>query len=234
MTMTNYAPLMPHHGLQPIAENTWFVQGSVNLNRFVRLQRNMVALRHGGELTLINAIRLDDAGLAALEQLGRIAHVVKIGGHGMDDAFYLDRYGATHWALPEPAARLGAEVLSTEHLPHPGLSLFVFQDTKEPEGALVWEVDGGLLINCDSVQHWEPSDLMSLSAKVVTKVFGFQKPAQIGPLWLKVMTPEGGSLEPDFERLIAMPFRHIVGGHGGLCRDEGKPLLRATMGRMFG
>jgi hypothetical protein len=44
------------------------------------VQPRHAVLRDGNALTLINSIRLDDAGLA---QLGRVAHVVKIGSlHG--------------------------------------------------------------------------------------------------------------------------------------------------------
>lgn len=229
-----FPAVMPHHGLVPIFDDAWYVQGSVNLNPMVRLQRNMVVLRHGDELTLVNAIRLDAEGEAALDALGKVSHVVKIGGHGMDDAYFLDRYGAQHWALPAVAPSLGARSLAPDDLPHPGLSLFVFAYPKAPEGALLLEGHGGLLITCDAVQHWEASDLMSLSAKVITKLFGFRNPAQIGPPWLKLNTPDGGSLKPDFERLVALPFDQLIGGHGGLCRSGAQAHLKATIARMFG
>jgi len=58
-------------------------------------------IRDGNALTLINSIRLDDAGLAQLDALGRVTNVVKIGSlHGRDDPFYKARYGATFWAAP--------------------------------------------------------------------------------------------------------------------------------------
>ena len=224
---------MPHHGLQPIVDDAWYLQGSVQLQPLVRLQRNMVVLRHAGRLTLVNAIRLDEAGEAALDALGRVRHVVKIGHHGMDDAYYLDRYEATHWALPGPAKALGARVLRADDLPHPRLSLFVFELTKEPEAALLLSTGGGVLITCDAVQHWAPSDLMSWGARAVTLLLGFRHPAQIGPPWRKLNTPDGGSLRPDFERLAALPFEHLIGGHGGLCRDEAKARLQETIHRVF-
>ena len=229
---TSYPPPMPHHDLQPIVDDAWYLQGSASLKPLVRLQRNMVVLRHEGQLTLINAIRLNPEGEAALEALGTVAHIVKIGGHGMDDAYYLDRYGAQHWAIPGVAEDLGAQVLGGVEMPHPGLSLFLFTSTNQPEGALL--LGSQLLITCDSIQHWEPSDLMSLPAKLLTKVMGFQQPAQIGPAWRKVMTPAGGSLRPDFERLLEHPFEHLIGGHGGLCRGDAHAQLRNTLTRVYG
>ena len=230
----DFTPATPHGDLVQIFDDAWYLQGSVNFKPLIRLARNMVVLRHDGELTLINSIRLDSKGEAALDALGKVAHIVKIGGHGMDDAYYIDRYGAKHWGIPGAAEALGAETLADDSLPHPGLSLFLFELTNNPEGALLLNAGGGLLITCDSVQHWEPSDLMSLAAKLVTRFMGFQHPAQIGPPWRKMMTPEGGSLRPDFERLVALPFQHLIGGHGGLCRGEAQEPLRATITRVFG
>jgi hypothetical protein len=231
--MSDFPPAMPHHALVPIFEDAWYLKGSVNFKPLVRLQRNMVVLRHDGELMLINSIRLNEAGEAALEALGTIAHVVKIGGHGMDDAYYADRFGAKRWGLPGVAESMGAQTLTADSLPRPGLSLFSFELTKAPEGALLLETDGGLLITCDSVQHWEPSDLMSLAAKMVTGVMGFKHPAQIGPPWRKKMTPEGGTLKPDFLRMAALPFTRQIGGHGGLCDENAAALLSATITRVY-
>lgn len=65
------------------------------MNARHQFSRHMTAVRECNALTLINSIRLDDAGLAQLDALGRVAHVVKIGSlHGRDDAFYKAHYGA--------------------------------------------------------------------------------------------------------------------------------------------
>ncbi len=230
--MSSFPKAMPHHGLVRILDDAWYVQGSVDMKPFVRLQRNMVVLRHEGQLTLINSVRMDEAGEAALLALGEVAHVVKIGIHGMDDAYCADRFSAKRWATPGLADDV-AEPLSSDSLPHPKLSLFLFEHTKEPEAALLLDSDGGLLITCDSVQHWEPSDLMSLPAKLLTRLMGFQHPAQIGPPWRKMMTTAGGSLKPDFERLASLGFTRLIGGHGGLCDGDAPAQLRATMARVF-
>ena len=52
--------------------------------------RNMIIVREEGKLSLINSVRLTDAGLRRLEKLGQIDKVIRIGAfHGRDDAFYL-------------------------------------------------------------------------------------------------------------------------------------------------
>ncbi len=127
----------------------------------------------------------------------------------MDDAYYLDQYGAKLWVVagisPQVTAATAGELSENTQLPFPDSRVFVFRNTIRPEAAILMARNGGLLITCDSVQHWVPSPLMSPLAKLLTRLIGFQKPAQIGPPWRKRQTPQGGSLRPDFERLAAFP-----------------------------
>lgn len=207
----------------PIAADAWYLTGSVQFKPLLRLPRNMVVLRHGGELMLINSVRLDADGEAQLNALGRVAHVMKIGMHGMDDAYDVDRYHAKLWR---------AEALQNDTaLPFPDVSVFRFQHTVQAECALLVARDGGLLVTCDAIQHWAPSGLMSPLAKIVTRLIGFHKPAQIGPPWRKKQTPRGGTLRGDFERLAALPFQRLIGGHGGLLEVEAQALVRASIAR---
>jgi hypothetical protein len=157
---------------------------------------------------------------------------MKIGGHGMDDAYYADRYGAKLWASDPSGA--AAELNEESELPFPAARVFRFRDTTSPEGALLVERNGGLLITCDSVQHWVPHRLMSGGAKIVTSLMGFKHPAQIGPPWRKFMTPAGGSLEKDFERMVSLPFDKLIGGHGGLLEANAKQVLGESIKRTFG
>ncbi len=229
---SDFPPAQPHDDLQPIFDNAWFVTGSVRFNPVVRLIRNMVVLRHEGELTLVNTVRLNADGERALDALGKVAHIMKIGGHGMDDAYYADRYGAKRWAAePEHGA---TELTEATELPFPGVKVFRFRDTVKPETALHVERDGGLLITCDSVQHWVPHPLMSMGAKIITAVMGFRNPAQIGPPWRKIQTPPGGSLREDFDRMASLPFGKLVGGHGGLLEANASRVLGESTERTFG
>ncbi|MCO4762178.1 MAG: hypothetical protein KC502_11780 [Myxococcales bacterium] len=236
--MPTFPDVEPQEPLEQLFDDVWRVHGSVQFKPLVRIGRNMVVLRDGDELTLVNSVRLNAAGESALEALGKVSHIVRIGIHGMDDAYYLDKYGARMWSLPDVEVVNGATATDTlgadEPTPFADLDLFVFQDTVKPEAALLLKRHGGLLITCDAIQHYEPSALNSVLANVVTGVMGFKHPAQIGPPWRKFMTPEGGTLRPDFERLAALPFKHLIGAHGGLLRDDGPAKLRATIERVYG
>ncbi len=220
-----FPPVQPHGSLEPIFEDAWYVTGSVVFKPLLRLPRNMVILRHGGELTVINSVRLDAEGESALDALGKVTHVMKIGFHGMDDAYYVDRYEAKMWTVGD------GSLSEDSQLPFPDARVFMFKQTVVPEAALLVEREGGLLITCDSVQHWVPKDVMSRAAKIVTRLIGFQQPAQIGPPWRKRQTPPDGSLKSDFERLADLPFQCLIGGHGGLLESNGPTLLRASIQR---
>src|SRR4051794_16135964 len=101
---------------------------------------NMTIVRDGNALTLINAIRLDDEGLAELDVLGRVANVVKIGWlHARDDAFYKARYGATFRAMP---GMTHAHGLAADRALRPGDAM-PFLLTPVPQ-LLFWP-SGGLL-----------------------------------------------------------------------------------------
>lgn len=223
-----FAAVEPHNDIEEILTDVFRVSGSVVFAPLMRLTRNMIIVREGSALTLVNAVRLNPETEAKLEALGTVKNVVKIGVHSMDDAYYIDRFGTTSWALPGVEHGASPRRLTSEDLPF-ACRLFVFEHTVEPEGALLLERDGGLLITCDSVQNWEHTEGCSAAAKVATKLMGFMRPAQIGPPWRKRMTPKGGSLKPDFDRMVELPFSHLIGGHGEPLNDKANELLRATI-----
>ena len=63
---------------------------------------------------------------------------------------------------------------------------------------------------------------------------GFTLDTLIGPMWLKFQTPEGGSLEPDFRRLLELDFQHLVSAHGQLRRDTAKAGVTEAVNKVFG
>jgi hypothetical protein len=96
-----FAPVYPHDPIAQIAPDTFMVRGSVRMNPVIRITRNMAVVRQDGDLTLINPIRMDGAGLAALDALGTVRHVLRLGPlHGLDDPFYMARYRPAFWCQP--------------------------------------------------------------------------------------------------------------------------------------
>ncbi len=237
--MSEHPPALPHAPLQEIADGVYSVRGSVRITGLIRIMRNMVVVRDGDDLTVISAVRLSPEGEAELEKLGKVRHVVKIGAfHGMDDAYYLERFGAAYWALPGGARKHDPKPdheLGEGSLPFPDAELFAFQKTVQKEAALLVRRAGGILVTCDAAQAWSDTRGCSVAAKVMIPLLGFtRRPAVIGPPWRKAMTPEGGTLREDFDRLASLEFAHMIGAHGGLLRDVAKRELTAAVAATFG
>ncbi len=233
-----YPAAQPHDDPVEIFPDVLYVHGSFRMAPGMTINRNMVVLRHDGELSLINPVRLSPAGEKALQDYGEITRLIRLGPmHGLDDPYYVDRFGAELWsqeggteyADPPPLVVIDE---STE-APFPSAKFIPFRETKIPECVLLLERDGGILLSCDSIQHWASTSRCSLLAKAVCYAVGFMHPANIGPFWLKLMTKPGGSLKPDFERILEHDFEHVIGAHGQAMQGGAKAALRATVDRVF-
>ncbi len=236
--MSEFTPLMPHGDIEEIFSDVFFVTGTTRPNYMGiewQFSRNMTIVRDGDDLTLINTVRLDDDGLAVLDKLGRVNRVVKLGAfHGIDDPFYIDRYDAEMWALPgmthEGGLSTAVELEVGGDMPFSDCSLFVFETSKSPEGLLLIARDGGILISCDSLQNWaEPDRFFSEESAKRMAEYGFFQKANVGPGWLRESAPQ----PDDFERVKALPFRHLLSAHGTPLRDTARDDLAATFQRLF-
>lgn len=234
-----YPPVQPHDAIEEIFPDVFLLRGSMRMGRGMRISRNMTLLRHNGELTAVNAVRLSYAGEQQLEALGTLAHVVRLGNfHGLDDRYYVDRFGATFWCQadshhyrdPPPDQVLREDTA----LPIPDVNLFVFRHTRRPECALLLDRHGGVLITCDSLQHWGDRRHCSIMVRALMPFIGFHRRTLVGPLWLKYMSPRDGDLRSDFERLLELRFAHLVNAHGSLLRDNAHAAAEAAVQRAFG
>jgi len=236
--MTEFAPQLPHGAIEEVFENVFFVTGTMRGEFFGsvwQFSRNMTIVREGERLTLLNAVRLDEAGLAALDALGTVTQVVRLGSmHGLDDAFYLDRYEASYWGLPAmpggDGPPLDRELGAEGALPFGGASLFVFEATKLPECILRLDREGGIMIACDALQNWVGPDAY-FDDETVQKMkdMGFFARAGVGPAWIHVNEPK----PEDFARLGELSYKHALCGHGEPLRDTAADEYRATFARLF-
>lgn len=80
------SPAWPHGPIRAFFENLFFVVGTNKVHHAgidLQTSRTMLVVREAGELTLINTVRLDPAGLRSLEALGTVKHVMRLGAfHG--------------------------------------------------------------------------------------------------------------------------------------------------------
>ena len=224
---TNYTPQWEHGAITPIFPNIFFVMGTNKVHHEgvdIQTSRNMIIVKNGEEITLINTVRLDEAHLKILESMGKVTHIVKIGSfHGRDDAFYIDRYKAKLWALKgmqhNDGVKADVDLLPNGKMPFPDSSLFVFETTGQPEGIIHIEREGGILITCDSIKNWTYVD--NYFSEQTGKDFvqqGLIKSANIDAVWVGAMHPK----VKDFNRLLtSFKFKHLLSAHG-------EPLLNSA------
>jgi len=214
-----YSPAWPHNEIKEIFSNIFVVVGTNKTNyNGVDLQhsRNMVIIRDANSLSLINTVRLDDNGLTALDALGKVKNIIRIGAfHGRDDSFYLDRYQAKLWGLKgmehDNNRSADIELVPSGLMPFPECFLFVFETSKYPEGILHIDQEGGILITCDSVKNWlTPDRFFSIETAKLYEEQGFFGPATVTNVWRHACDVKAS----DFIRLKSLKFRHLLSAHG--------------------
>ena len=231
----------PHGELREVFPGLYFVTGTVSMpGPFpVRFSRNMTVVREGDRLVLVNSVRLNDAGLSKLDALGKVTDVIRLAAnHGTDDPFYADRYGAKVWAVrgqrytpgfdtnaPDVYFDAQAEMDAQTSLPMTGARLYVIA-SDPPEGLLVLERDGGLVISGDCLQHWRETDAyFNTPAKLLMRMMGFIKPHNVGPGWLK----QGKPPKDHLRGVLDLPFDHVLPAHGapvlGGAREHYRPAV---------
>jgi len=233
-----YPPSYPHDPIEEIASDVFMVRGSIRMNPLMRISRNMAIIRDDGELTVINPMRLSDEGERQLRELGEVKRIVRLGAmHGVDDPYYVDTFRAELWSqsggtiYPEPA--IDVALTEETELPFPGARLFCFRDVVEPESYLLMDRGGGLLLTCDGIQHYGDYSHNTLVARMVMPFIGFPQETIIGPLWLKLQTPEGGSLRADLARLVSLEFDSLLSAHGTYLANDAKAAVRAAFDKTF-
>ena len=236
--MIDYSPVWPHGELQLAFPEVFFVVGTNRTHHAgvdIQTSRTMTVVREGEALSLINTVRLDDGGLSALEALGQVRHVVRLGAfHGRDDPFYCDRYGATLWALPAAThvdGRATGRTLSPGGpFPLADGEVFEFASARFPEAAVLLAREGGILITCDAIQSWTHVDrFFSPESGETFSAQGLIRPANVPSTWCQACQPS----PDDFARLLALPFRHLISAHGEPLRDDAHARIAATVAETF-
>jgi hypothetical protein len=237
--MDQFPPALSHGSFEEVFADIFFVSGAMETvlqDIDWRFSRNMTVVRDGERLIIVNSVRLGEEGLEALDQLGRVTDVVRLGSlHGRDDPFYVDRYDAEYWTMPGMEHETGLQ--STRSLTNEGplpisdASLFDFRTTQIAEGILNIDRAGGVLIACDALQNWlAPDEYFSDSSRELMQQMGFFTSANLGPVWVQRASPQA----EDFSRLKQMSFKHALCGHGEPLRDTAYEDYSATFNRVFG
>jgi len=233
-------PAQPHGALREVLPGVHLVRGTMAFGP-ARFSRNMTVVQRGGDLVLVNSVRLDEAGLAALDALGRVTDVVRLAGaHGADDPFYKERYGATVWDMAGQRYfegsnfKTGATYFRSDHavegpelacLPEGRLHHF---DTAPQESLLLLPHAGGTLVAGDSLQNWgDPARHFNLVARIGFTLAGFVGPYRLGKGWVKLLKPAPEAvravLDLRFENLLPAHGDPVIGG----AKEKYRPAIEA-------
>ena len=233
-----YPPAPDHLSPREIFPGLWYVSASHHQRPppGLRYSRNMVVVCGADGLVLVNPVRLSSDAEAALLRHGPVRHVVRLGTyHGRDDAYYVETFGAQFWAAPgdyrHPLPASMRELSEHSPGPIPGARAVVFHQATLPE-AVLFMPEHRLLLTCDSVQHYGRDPLLSPLARLVMLPMGFFRPCVIGPLWRKAVTPDHGSLRPDFERVLGLDFDNLISAHGTPKLGGAKAALARQVARL--
>ncbi|MBO9489824.1 hypothetical protein J7384_05570 [Endozoicomonas sp. G2_1] len=225
----NCAETLAHSEITELLENVFIVKGTYKAqygDDIWQFSRNMVILRENDELSIINSIRLNESGLKALENLGTVKNVIKLGSaHGIDDAFYVGNYGAKYWMLAHDEHEGGLrpnEVLSKTNTPSDIISVYELNTKNKPEALLLLKVHGGVLVSCDSIKNWDVVDaFFSTESGEKMSQYGMIKSLDIDLNWVKNL--EIPAL--DYKNLLKVEFKHFVPGHGTVILNEAYPKI---------
>lgn len=225
MTPRPHPPARPHGALQEVLPGLFFVTGTVAMPGPVpmRFSQAMTVVKEGDRLVLVNSVRLDEAGLAALDALGKVTDVIRLAAfHGAADPFYRERYQAKVWAaagapyMPgfdpkaepyfEPDVRFTAET----PLPIAGARVHLF-GSNPPEALLHLPLHGGTVVSGDALQNMAPDAYWNWFGSVVMRLMGFIRPHNVGPGWLRQTKPPAA----DLKAVLALPpFANVLPAHG--------------------
>ena len=99
--MSAFAETLPHGDIDEIFPDVFLVRGTFRAGPGLSFGRNMIVLREGDALTLVNSVRLSPEGERALDRLGTVRHLVRLGFfHTRDDPYYRSPVSYTHLTLP--------------------------------------------------------------------------------------------------------------------------------------
>lgn len=233
---SNFSPAWPHGKINQIFENVFMVTGTNIIEHDgVRIQssRNMVIIRQNGDLTLINTVRLDEDGLKSLASLGQVKNIIRIGAfHGRDDIFYQERYRAKLWAYSSMDFSHGEKLdfdLNEGKLPLANAELFTFKTTSFPEGLILLNTEGGILISCDSIKNWTSKDeyfddetfaLMNRSGSIGE--------GKIDATWIQAMNPS----KTEIGKISDLKFINLLSAHGAPLKGNAKAAVQRSINRV--
>ncbi|CAM9598871.1 unnamed protein product [Discosporangium mesarthrocarpum] len=212
-------PVVPVPGV----EGVYVVEGIFCIAGPLKIARTMcIFVGPDRELTLVNTMRLDARGEAQLRGLGQVKRVVRICSlHGMDDPYYVHRFGAELWGMHgmtwDEHCIMCEPVVMTHDLLEVTLHNLIIQE------CIIFFRDKQLLVTCDFImqcenpEHEKISDLnFGWLGRWVGRCLGFKGEAITPPYYVKNFTTEKNyaCIRATSYMIQELPYTVIISGHG--------------------
>jgi hypothetical protein len=226
--------VLPHGPIERLAENLWWVQGSLpNMS----LKRVMVVVRlSDGRLVIHNGIALEAAAMQEIESWGKPAFlIVPSAMHRLDAPCFKARYPELRVLCPRGSRKRVADVLAVdgvyEDFPSdPSLRFEPLHGVRDAEGAmLVRSNDGQTLVLNDVMFNMDRKrDVLGFA---ITTLFGSAPGPRVSRLAKLTLVDDKAALRADFARYAELPdLVRVVVAHEKVAHgSEAKSALRAAL-----
>lgn len=230
--------------IERLDENIFVVHASHVIKKLAQVSRNMVILRHNKrELTLVNPVRLNEAGEEELARLGSVRRIIRLAPHhGIShDRYYIERFpGVRRWA-PLAQNSLNEEdelpihrvLAADDNAILPSCHVFSFVETSQPECALLIlrDYEGNLLITGSALQSHRHNPYVNALVRAKQTAEGMmQGSIVVPPSWLRNNAPghqhlsyrRRQSLRSECERLLQLDFDRLISSSGVMVHQYAK------------
>jgi glyoxylase-like metal-dependent hydrolase (beta-lactamase superfamily II) len=228
--------LYPHGPIHFVDDGLFVVEGRWKRSPFER--RMTIFLLASGEVAMHSPIAMNEAGMAALEEIGRPAWVlVPNVMHFSDASWYGERYpsarvlvpGAARGKLFEKVERIDGSV--DEDWPEDlrgELAVVPLGGVRNAEVAFV-HAPSRTLVLTDAVFHYGDRDLPIVARTIMrlNRAYGRFGPSRLFTSFV-VSDPE--ALRASIEALLEHDFDRVIMSHGRVLDSGGKAAMREAFG----
>jgi hypothetical protein len=224
--------LYPHGSVSFVDDGLFVVAGRWKHSAFER--KMTVFLLASGEVAVHSAIAMDEAGMAALEAVGRPSWILVPNSlHASDASWYADRYPGARVLVPAAARvklfekihRIDGSI--DEDWPDPSRSeveIVPLAGTRIGEIAFVHGPSRTLVLT-DAVFHYRDRDLPFASRTFMrlNRAYGRFGPSRI---FTSFVITDQDAFHASIEALLEHDFNRVIMSHGRMLESGGKEAIR--------
>lgn len=229
--------LYPHGPIDFVDDGLFVVEGRWKRSPFER--KMTVFLLASGEVAVHSAIAMDEAGMAALEAIGRPSWILVPNAHHYSDAgWYADRYPSARVLVPaaarvklfEKVRRIDGSVDDDWPEAHRGeLAVVPLEGTRNGEVAFV-HAPSHTLVLTDAVFNYSGHALPFLARMIMraNRAYGGFGPSRI---FTSFVIANHDAFRASIDALLEHDFDRVIMSHGSVLATGGKDAMRDVFGK---